>query len=307
MDAPTLDTRVADSAPSRTAKGLWGSIIAQLIVMAGCLVLIYPTAAGWFSDRNHNNEVTGYTESISHITVTERSEILKVADDYNSRLPQGPLRDPYTHGEQDATEESAAYQLYESMLAVSESGVIGHIIYPSLGIDLPVYHGTSDEVISKGAGHLYGSSLPVGGPSTHAVLTAHSGMAKARLFTALPKATEDQIFTVDVLGEKHWYRVDQIKSVLPNDTDSLQIIKGEDYVTLITCTPIGVNSHRLLVRGIRIPPPEDEQKLLESDPILAGFPWWAVIFVGVSATSAYFLFVPPRRKQEQPQETPKRT
>lgn len=137
--------------------------------------------------------------------------------------------------------------------------------------------GTDDDVISRGAGHLYGSSLPVGGPSTHSVRTAHSGLAHAALFAPILRADLGDMFTVEVLGEKHYYRVDQIRTVSPNDTRALQVIEGRDLVTLITCTPVGVNSHRLLVTGVRVPAPEgDGRQELVRETVTVGFAWWLV-------------------------------
>ncbi|MBK0420128.1 class C sortase [Leucobacter sp. CSA1] len=263
--------------------------------MAGLAILLYPAAANWFSARNHNNEIAGYTQGVADLPEAERQRELRLAEDYNARMPQGPLRDPYSSAPATETEESAAYASYERLLGVSDSGVIGSLSYPEVGITLPVYHGTSDEVISKGAGHLYGSSLPVGGPSTHSVLTAHSGLASAKLFTDLHRSETGQLFSVEVLGEKHYYRVDSIVTVRPEDTRSLRIVAGEDYVTLITCTPIGVNSHRLLVRGVRVPPPESGREQLRGDEVSAGFPWWALALVGGSAASGVVLFRPRRR------------
>ena len=142
---------------------------------------------------------------------------------------------------------------YESQVDVLNNGMIGYIEIPQIGVSLPVYHYTSEEVLAKGIGHLYGSSLPVGGENTHAVLTGHCGLMDARLFTDLDKLKEGDRFTVNVFDEKLNYEIDQIKTVLPNELDDLAISKGEDYVTLMTCTPYGINSHRLLVRGRRIP------------------------------------------------------
>lgn len=142
-----------------------------------------------------------------------------------------------------------------------------------------MYHGTSEEVISSGIGHMYGTSRP----STRAVLTAHSGLPRAELFTPLHNAEVGQTFWISVLGEDHHYRVESIETVEPGETESLEIIEGEDWVTLFTCTPVGVNSHRLLVHAIRIDAPESSGgQTIGGDGIRAGFPWWAVWFVGGS-------------------------
>ncbi len=209
---------------------------------------------------------------------------------------------------EDEVNRSAVYLAYEELLRISGTDVIGTVNYPALNIALPVYHGTTDEVISKGAGHMYGTSLPVGGPSTHAVLTAHSGLPSARLFTRLPEAKVGDQFWISVLSEDHYYQVQAVDTVRPGDTESLKIIEGEDWVTLFTCTPIGINSHRFMVHAERIPDPakDDGNQFVAGDGISAGFPWWAVWFVGGSVLVGWFLFAPPGRKKEKSRADPHR-
>lgn len=290
--------RASDPAENATAngskRGLAVPILLQILAMIGIGALVYSSAADWFSTLNHNAEISGYTDSVDVLTGAERAEALDIARDYNAHMPQGVLRDPYT-APQDAA-QNEAYSLYTDILRVSDNGVIGQLSYPRLGIGLPVYHGTSEDVLRKGVGHLYGSSLPVGGPSTHSVLTSHSGLLNASLFTPLPKAELGDTFTVQVLGETHWYRVDHIETILPEQTERLQIVNDQDLVTLITCTPIGINSHRLLVQGTRIDAPaSDGRQAIAGDGSSAGFPWWVVAFIGGSALTAYLLFAPRRR------------
>lgn len=274
------------------------SIIVLIIIMIGLGIFLYPSAADWFSRLNHNNAITEYRESALEITDEVRSEALLMADEYNSRMPQGPLRDPYAWRSADA-DTDPGYAEYEQLLNISESGVIGRVKYDGVGIDLPIYHGTGDEVIAKGAGHLFGSSLPVGGPSTHSVLTAHSGLPAARLFTGLHDSEIGDEFWVEVLGERHWYRVENIVVAEPNDLSTMHIIEGKDYVTLFTCTPIGVNSHRIMVRGERIeaPPPAVDQMQGE---VQAGFPWWILIFISGSGAAALLLYVRNSREPLKP-------
>lgn len=286
----------------RRRRSLAVPLVLQLFAMVGIGALLYSSAADWFSTLNHDSEISGYVESVEQLTGPERTEALDIARDYNAHMPQGVLRDPYSTP-QDAARNDA-YALYAEILRVSDNGVIGELSYPSLGIGLPVYHGTSEEVLRKGVGHLYGSSLPVGGPSTHSVLTSHSGLLNASLFTRLPEAKLGDTFTVQVLGERHWYRVDHIETILPEQTEMLQIVPDEDIVTLITCTPIGINSHRIVVQGTRIDPPADAGRhAVEGDGRTAGFPWWAVIFVGGSALTGYLLFAPPSRRRREADAT----
>lgn len=274
--------------------------LVRALVVVGLLVLVYPAAADWFSARNHNNELTEYTQSVSATTPAERSAARRMAENYNRQLPQGVLRDPYTSGPASESAEQHAYATYEELLTVSDNGVIGRVRYPDVGIDLPIYHGTDDDVIAKGAGHIYGSSLPIGGPSTHSVLTAHSGLVHARLFTPLHDAAEGETFSVEVLGELHFYRVDAVTIVDATETRALRIVAGEDYVTLLTCTPVGVNSHRLLVRGERIAPPQDEYRATSGEEVVAGFPWWALVVV--AGTVAVVVLTAPRRRRSAPEQ-----
>jgi sortase A len=302
-------TLVADrSSTSDPARGgarppkrkLRTPILLQVAAMIGIGALLYPSAADWFSTIGHNAEVSGYVREVEQLPDEVRIEKLQIAKEYNAHMPTSVLRDPYgADGDADLRED-AAYQAYTQVLRVSDNGVIGEILYPRLNIGLPIYHGTGESSISKGAGHLYGSSLPVGGPSTHSVLTSHSGLVNASLFTPLTKAEIGDTFQVTVLGETHYYQVDGIETIEPFVTDSLSIRPGEDRVTLITCTPIGINSHRLLVHAIRIAAPEGAgESVITGDGRTTGFPWWAIGFLGASALTAYLLFVPPRRKRAE--------
>lgn len=270
-------------------------VVLQLVAMIGIGALLYPVAADWVATLGHNSERSGYVRQVEALTAAERSAGLRAAREYNEHLPPGALVDPYG-ATGDLAEQSAdatAYEAYEDVLRVSDSGVIGEVIYPRLNIGLPLYHGAGERAITRGVGHLYGSSLPVGGPSTHSVLTSHSGLVQASLFTKLPQAKIGDVFEVRVLGESAYYEVDGLETVEPFVTDSLDVVAGEDRVTLFTCTPIGVNSHRYLVHGVRVPAPAgDADRELAGDGLTAGFPWWAVAFVGGSGFVAYLLFAP---------------
>ena len=282
--------RDAAGAQSRSS-----SLALVLVIVLGFAVMLYPSAADWFSRIAQADQIAQYHLDTQDLDPAVRSEALALADAYNARMPEGPLRDAFAFESPDSDVE-AGYAAYEKLLRVSDSGVIGRVKFDSAGIDLPIYHGTDEAVISTGAGHLYGSSLPVGGPTTHSVLTAHSGLPNASLFTPLHDVEVGDEFWIDVLGEQHWYRVDQIVTVEPGDLREMQIIEGRDYVTLFTCTPVGVNSHRLLVRGERIatPPAEVGVRQNSSD---AGFPWWVVVFVAGSAVAGFLVYAPARRSR----------
>lgn len=292
------------SRPRRTRGQLTLNIVLQIVAMAAIGMLVYPDAATWIARIGHNAEISGYVKQVDGTPTEERTRILDAAYAYNDQLEPGPLTDPYTEVNEDEAQRSDLYLAYEEMLRVSGTDAIGTINYPRLDISLPAYHGTSDEVISKGAGHMYGTSLPIGGPSTRSVLTAHSGLPHSKLFTALPKAKVGDTFWISVLGEDHHYRVEKTETILPEDTESLEIREGEDWVTLFTCTPIGVNSHRFMVHAVRLPDSEAPlNETLGGDGASLGFPWWAVWFVGGSAAVAWLLFAPPKKKRSKPAST----
>lgn len=301
-DAPGT-SRPGGARKRPAARRLGVPIVLQLVAMIGIGALVYPAAADWFATLTHNAERSGYVRQVEGLSPADRSAGLAAAREYNEHLPDGALVDPYSTAGDPAAEaaDAAAYRAYEDVLRVSDSGVIGEVVYPRLDIGLPLYHGAGEQAITQGVGHLYGSSLPVGGPSTHSVLTSHSGLVHASLFTKLPQAQVGDVFEVRVLGETHYYEVDGLETVEPFVTDSLDVVAGEDRVTLFTCTPIGVNSHRYLVHGVRIPaPPGTGDTEIAGDGLGAGFPWWAAIFVGGSGIVAYLLFA-PRRATGAPQ------
>ncbi len=289
--------------PKRTRQ-LAVNAVLQVVAMFAIGLLVYPDAADWINSIGHNGEISGYVRQVESTPSEERQRILDVAYAYNDQLEPGPLTDPYISMAEDAVQRSELYQAYEEMLRVSGADAIGTLNFPRAGIALPIYHGTSDEVISKGVGHMYGTSLPVGGPSTRAVLTAHSGLPSAKLFTPLHGAQVGDTFWISVLGEDHHYVVREIETVEPGDTDSFRIIEREDWVTLFTCTPVGVNSHRLLVHAQRIPDAEAGplEEVIAGDGVALGFPWWALWFLGGSAVVAWVLFAPPRTRRRAPAE-----
>lgn len=282
-------------------RGAWRAnwparrILAIATATIGAALVLYPTAASWSSDRIHATEVSGYTSAVDAMPENRKSEIMEAARLYNEDLPKGPLRDPYALGpDGKSTEVGAGPDAYDKALNANGLGMMGRLQIPAIDVDLPVYHGTSASTLAKGIGHLYGSALPIGGEGTHAVLTGHSGLASATLLTNLEQLQEGDEFTVTVLDEVLTYKVDQILTVTPDDTEDLRPVDGRDFVTLITCTPTGVNTHRLLVRGERVP--TDEQRdthQMDAQSADPGFPWWAVTFAGVHAGS--IVLTRPRR------------
>lgn len=304
--SPVTSVEPEPTAPTeKKRQGKLGAVVLQLFAMLGIGLLVYADAADWFSRFGQNSEISGYVDRVESTPTAERQRILDAAYTYNDELEPGPLTDPYVSQQEDEALGTDVYKAYEEMLRLSGTDAIGTVNYPERDIALPVYHGTSEEVIAKGAGHLYGTSLPVGGPSTRAVLTAHSGLVHSQLFTELLKAEVDDVFWISVLGEDHYYQVRETETVLPGETESLEIIEGEDWVTLFTCSPIGINSHRFLVHAQRIAPPEDSGYSVPGTG--AGFPWWALWFALGSAVVAWLLFAPAKKKQPKTTDEPETT
>ena len=227
--------------------------ILVLVLIIGLGVLAYPFVSNMLHDRKQDEIITEYDEKLENTGQEERDAMLAAAREYNeSLLGNVVLTDPFDPA---AMEKQNAE--YDSLLNVDGNGVMAYLEIPRIDLYEAVYHGTSDEVLARGIGHLMNTSLPVGGEGTHAVLSGHTGLPEAELFTNLEQVEEGDIFYIHVLGETLAYEVDQIKVVEPSDTSDLLIEQGKDYVTLVTCTPYGINSHRLLVRGHRVPYTEE--------------------------------------------------
>lgn len=218
------------------------TLLLVLIFLAGLGIMLYPTFSDWWNSMHATQAIASYVDAVEDLSAKQRAKMLKAARRYNASLPNGVNFN--------LTPEQ--YAEYESLLDVTGTGIMGYIQIPSIGVNLPVYHSVDEGVLQIAAGHIPGSSLPVGGKRTHAVLSGHRGLPSAKLFSDLDKLKEGDIFTVTVLDQMITYRADQIRIVLPEETDELAITEGKDYCTLITCTPYGVNSHRILLRGRRI-------------------------------------------------------
>ena len=224
-------------------------IIGVVVFLISILLMSYPFISNYLMSLNHQSEIVAYEADIADKDKQLLEKERVAADLYNKNLfGTVVITDPFDPNAQIEKSEE-----YEDILNLSNNGVMASIEIPKIDVNLPVYHGTSDVVLHKGVGHLQQTSLPVGGIGTHAVLTGHTGLSAARLFTDLNQLSKDDIFYIKSLSETMAYKIDQIKVVLPNVTDDLRIDANKDYVTLVTCTPYGINSHRLLVRGIRIP------------------------------------------------------
>ena len=217
-------------------------ILLVLMLFVGVCGLLYPSVSQYWNSKTQTRAVENYREILESLQPEDYEAFFQEAEAYNQALNE--LRTPLADYRQ--------LTGYNDILNVSGTGIMGYISIPKLGVELPLYHTISAEVLNVACGHMEGTSLPVGGESTHCVLSAHRGLPHARLFTDLDKMEEGDVFTITVLNRTLTYQVDQIKVVRPNEVDDVQIVEGEDLCTLLTCTPYGINTHRLLVRGTRI-------------------------------------------------------
>lgn len=219
------------------------TFILYAFLLIGLCLLLYPSVSDWWNSMHQTRAIASYVEAVEDMSGEEMEALLEEARRYNGRLSAKGIVFQLTQEEQAE---------YESLLDVSGMGIMGYVQVPKINVNLPVYHGTDEAILQIAVGHIPGTSLPVGGENTHSVLSGHRGLPSAKLFTDLDQILEGDIFTVTVLNQTITYQVDQIRIVEPSDVSELQIIPGEDYCTLVTCTPYGINTHRMLVRGIRI-------------------------------------------------------
>ncbi len=219
----------------------WPTFVLLALFFVGLSVLLYPSLADYWNSKTQSEAIIDYEKMLENLPKEDFTALFEAAEEYNKNLEalDFPLLD------------YSDVPGYRETLNATGTGIMGYVSIPKIGIELPLYHGTSDAVLAVAIGHLEGSSLPIGGPSTHCVVSAHRGLPSARLFTDLDQLTEGDQFTVTVLDKTLTYEVDQIRIVQPDDVSQLAVIEGEDHLTLLTCTPYGINTERLLVRGIR--------------------------------------------------------
>lgn len=265
------------------------TIISTVLALIGLSVVIYPSGSSWVASYSQSQIIRGFSHEDDGGSAAI-SEQLEEARDYNDALSTGVRLDANTNVPTGSGVLSNSSLIYKNILSIGANDVMARVRIPSIDVDLPIYHGTSDEVLLKGVGHLEGSHLPVGGIDTHAVLTAHRGLAQATMFSNLDKVNVGDRFTIQVLGEVLTYEVKETKVVEPEDTDTLLAVAGKDLITLVTCTPLGINSHRILVTGERVTPtPIKDIEEAGADPTIPGFPWWAVGYGGgLLIIGAYF-------------------
>ena len=274
-------------------------LIFFLFLLVGMGFLNYPFVSQWVNQRNQSKVIYEYEKKAEKLSDTGKQKLLGEARNYNSKLRAGRVLPGDSFG--GGAEETSAYREYQKLLDVFGDGILCYLEIPSIEVFLPVFHGTSEHVLEQGAGHLFGSSLPVGGAGTHAVIAAHTGIATRMFFTDLDQMKTGDLFFLNVLGEKLAYQVDQIVTVTPDRTDLLRIEEGKDQVTLVTCTPYGINSHRLLVRGKRIPYREAQKRAEQAKE--SGFLIWgkrvfvlSILFLGAAG---FWLLKPSKRKEEK--------
>ena len=267
-----------------------GNLVIGIIFLAGLSLLLYPFVANQWNNYRQKQLLSGYEQAVSEKEAAEGIDYdaeRKKAEEYNEALLPCVLPDSFA-----LAESSGVDPVYMNTLNIAGDEMMGSVEIPKIDIKIPIYHTTEEEVLNKGAGHLEGSSLPVGGANTHAVISAHRGLPSASLFTDLDQLKEGDHFLIHVLNETLCYEVDKISVVKPEDTSALAVEDGQDLVTLLTCTPYGVNTERLLVRGHRVPYVEeevkDEKTAFSGSSLRTNYLLW--VFVGLFVT-ALFIFV----------------
>jgi len=273
-------------------------ILAVILFLSGFLILLYPLFSNWWNGKRNSRLIDGYQEQVEKLPKTDYSEWFAKADAYNQTLTSKGIPDAFAINTPEEDKD------YMAQLSLFEDGVMGYIEIPKISVHLPIYHTTSEEVLAKGVGHLQGSALPVGGESTHCVLSAHRGLPSATMFTDLDLLKEGDHFYIHVLDRVLAYEVDQTREVKPEETASLSIEKGKDFVTLVTCTPYGVNTRRLLVRGHRVPYEEEtaEAEGMETvSSVHTRYGMWAAAGLAVTAvfTGSLILYTKKRERNTE--------
>ncbi len=276
------------------------TLFAVVFFLAGMSLLLYPFIANEWNNYRQKRLISDYEEAVAQAAEgIDYTKEWEKAHAYNEALLPSILPDSFAiaaEGEED--------EVYLSCLDLTGSGIMGYVEIPKINVRIPVFHGTDEAVLERGAGHLEGSSLPVGGGSTHAVISAHRGLPSAALFTDLDQLAERDHFLLYILDDILCYEVDQILEVKPEETEALSVIDGEDFVTLLTCTPYGVNSHRLLVRGHRVDyVPENIEE--ESTGVFGAasfhtnYLFWVIVGFGVTAVFIVLMYLYDRKKRRQ--------
>lgn len=266
-----------------------------IYLVLAMLVFLSPVVLTHYKNVEQHRVAENYSRGVDKLPEREREEAFAEAQAYNAQLPEVGAPDPWVNG---VDTSSPDYQRYLDTL--HQIGAMARVRVPSAGIDLPVYHGTSTDVLAHGVGHLYGTALPVGGEGNHAVLTGHTGLATLTMFDNLTHIKVGDVFTVEVMGKTMAYKVDQIETVLPDQVEALRADEGRDLLTLVTCTPYGINSHRLLVRGERTELPAELDQSYHS-------PWqpWMIAAIFIATLVLLYLlwwFLAGRKRKKKEEE-----
>lgn len=274
-------------------RGTVSTVVLVILLFVGLSVLLYPSVSNWWNSRVQSRAVAVYDEAVAALNEEDYTAYYEAAEAYNEALAE--IGSASAIANTDLVDED-----YWDLLDVTGTGIMGYITIDKINVMLPIYHGTSSSVLSAGAGHLEGSSLPVGGAGTHCVISAHRGLPSALLFTNLDQLEVGDTFTLTVLDQVLTYEVDQITIVLPDEIENLYIEDGADYCTLMTCTPYGINTHRLLVRGVRTANAEETHirvtaEAYQIDTILVA----AVVAVPMLLLLLVWLLVSTRRRKKE--------
>lgn len=271
------------SGRSKAGKGkyvpTWVFIVA---IVAGLALIVYPSFSDWWNQQHQTRAIAGYVKTTNNMPVKSREQMLAEAEVYNEKLYEDPTGFVLTDEEE---------KEYERVLDVTGTGIMGYVTIPSIDVYLPIYHGTDPAVLQIAAGHIAGSSFPVGGENTHCVITGHTGLPSAKLFSGLSKLKKGDHFMLETLDQTLTYEVDQIKTVLPSEIDDLQIVKGKDLCTLVTCTPYGINTHRLLVRGHRVANEEKEYQTAREEAVKMNYLPVALFVLGLVLVAGCLVIV----------------
>ena len=272
-------------------KKLTRTLLPALIFVIGLGVLLYPAVSDLWNQHRQNSLISSYTETVAQMSKTDYSDYLEAARAYNAAL-KSDLHDAFSGQAPDEND------VYWTLLNLDNNGVMGYIEIPKINVRLALYHGTGEDALQHGVGHLAGTSLPVGGENTHCVLSGHRGLPSALLFTDLDQMENGDRFYLHVLGDTLAYEVDQVLVVEPDDVSALTIAQGQDYVTLVTCTPYGVNTHRLLVRGHRVPLENpDGQTVSTARQVARSFGWQGKLALALAALAVVALILAAMRNK----------
>ena len=285
----------------------WVILTSVFVFLAGVGIFLYPTVSNWMAEHNQSEIIHSYQDKVSEFSGQQLAEEWEKAVVYNENLTGEPVHDPFVMGSGYVIPEN-----YEETLNLNGDGVMCYLEIPKIGVNLPVYHGASEEVLEKGAGHLEATTLPIGGQGRHSVISAHRGLPSAELFTRLDEMEVGDVFYIHVLDQTLAYEVDQIETILPEELEKLAAEDGKDLVTLLTCTPYAVNTHRLLVRGSRIEYVQPDEETMQDSvekPLFEGVDVWyyylgiaiGLVVLGVGITA--IVIVRKRRKKRMGKES----